>query len=357
MSASSGITVAPDLAAAFANALKSKTVRFIKVSIQNESLVHDLTIDVAGSFESDLARLQDNDVLSDNIPAYILAKLDPPSTDWTAFSYVPDTAKVRDKMLYASSRSSLFKSLGSTVFTDSIYATSRTDLTAEAYQAHLRHLAAPNPLSAREQEMADVRAAESGSASYEGSRPRASHVSSGVGFKWTPEVEDAVTELGRGDNCALLVLTINPETETVLLQSISEITIDQLASTIPRDQPCYAFFAWPQSYSSPPRRELIFIYSCPSSSPVKHRMLYSTGSGSTQRWIKELLASTAPTAQFSARKIETSEPRELTEAHLVEELGLSISDPDGQNGDGGATSRPIDEPKPFARPRGPPRRR
>jgi twinfilin-like protein len=109
-------------------------------------------------------------------------------------------------MLYASSRSSLFKSLGSTVFTDSIYATSKADLTPEAYQAHLRHLAAPKPLSAREQEMADVRAAESGSATYEGSRARANHVGSGVGFKWVPEVEEAVTELGRGDNCAIIVL-------------------------------------------------------------------------------------------------------------------------------------------------------
>lgn len=109
-------------------------------------------------------------------------------------------------MLYASSRSSLLKSLGSTVFTDSIFATSKADLTAEAYQAHLRHLAAPKPLSAREQEMADVRAAESSSASYEGSRTRASHVAGGVGFKWVPEVEEAITELGRGDNSAIVVL-------------------------------------------------------------------------------------------------------------------------------------------------------
>ena len=109
-------------------------------------------------------------------------------------------------MLYASSRASLFKSLGSTLFTDSIYATSKVDLTAEAYQAHLRHLAAPKPLSARELEMADVRAAESSSISYQGSRTRATHVGHGIGFKWTSETEEAVTELGRGDSCAIIVL-------------------------------------------------------------------------------------------------------------------------------------------------------
>jgi twinfilin-like protein len=99
----------------------------------------------------------------------------------------------------------LLKSLGSTAFTDSIFATSKTDLTADAYQAHLRHLAAPKPLSAREQEMADVRAAENTSASYEGSRARASHVGP-VGFKWAPEVEQAIVELVRGHNSAIVVL-------------------------------------------------------------------------------------------------------------------------------------------------------
>ncbi len=109
-------------------------------------------------------------------------------------------------MLYASTRSSLLKSLGSSVFADSIFATSKADLTAEAYQAHLKHIAAPKPLSTREQEMAEVRAAESSSASYEGSRARTSHVGSAVGFKWTPEVEDAITEIGRGNTSALVIL-------------------------------------------------------------------------------------------------------------------------------------------------------
>ncbi|KAJ3552945.1 hypothetical protein NP233_g12759 [Leucocoprinus birnbaumii] len=75
-------------------------------------------------------------------------------------------------------------------------------------------------------------------------------------------------------------------------------------------------------------------------------MLYSTGSGSTQRWAKELLASTAPTVHFSARKIETSDPQELTENYVVEELGLKGSDTEAFGGNGGAPSRANDAPKP-----------
>jgi hypothetical protein len=63
-----------------------------------ESLVHDLSIPIEGTLIQDLEKLQNNDVLQDDMPAYILAKLDEPSTDWLAIYYVPETAKVRDKV-------------------------------------------------------------------------------------------------------------------------------------------------------------------------------------------------------------------------------------------------------------------
>lgn len=109
-------------------------------------------------------------------------------------------------MLYASTRASLLKALGSSLFTDSIFATSKADLTAEAYASHLRHVAAPNPLSSREQELADLRAAENDTATYEGSRGRASHIGTGVGLNWSKEVEDAVSELGQASSDALVVI-------------------------------------------------------------------------------------------------------------------------------------------------------
>jgi len=109
-------------------------------------------------------------------------------------------------MLYASTRLTLLKSLGSTVFTDSIFATSKEDLTASAYASHLRHVAAPHPLSTREQEMVDLRAAERETASYDGSRARTSHIGAGVGLNWSEEVERAVIELGQGTGPSIVVL-------------------------------------------------------------------------------------------------------------------------------------------------------
>lgn len=111
-------------------------------------------------------------------------------------------------MLYASTRNSLTKSLGSTVFTDSIFATSKGDITPEAYAAHKRHLAAPQPMSAREQEIADIRAAErEAGVVYEGSRAKQNHLGQGtVGYQWSPEAEDAVKRLGDSEGNHVVVL-------------------------------------------------------------------------------------------------------------------------------------------------------
>ena len=243
MSVLSGIAVSSDLASRFADAVVAKSTRFIKVSVHNglsllqklttsltftypESLVHDLSIGIKGSFQEDLQNLQDEDVLPNDRSAYVLAKLDAPSPDWMIVFYVPDNAKVRDKvgfyismmmstgdevylsnqMLYASSRLSLLKSLGSSLFTDSIFATSKADLTPEAFEAHLRHVSAPNLLSTREQEMADMREAENEAASYAGSGVRATHIGTGVGLNWSPEVEHAVTKLGEGTGCSIVII-------------------------------------------------------------------------------------------------------------------------------------------------------
>lgn len=316
--------------------------------------MHDLTVPVGGPFTEDLGQIQILDVLEDAVPAYILAKFAP--SDWVLVCYVPDSATIRDKMLYASTRGSLTKSLGSTLFTDTIFASSRADLTPEAYATHRRHLTAPKPLSSREQEIADVRAAES-SGSYNGSRTRASHVRTRVELQWTQEVEAAVKYLASSDNCAVVVVTIDPNAEKLVLQSKSETTVEKLGASLPPSEPCYAFFAWPHSYSTTTRREIIFIYSCPATAPVKFRMVYSSGVSSVFLAAKNILlaSSSTPDIYIASRKIETSDPAEIDEDFLITELGLEKLS-NSQDDMGHRTQMKRDDQKLFARPRGPGRR-
>ncbi|KAJ3541153.1 hypothetical protein NMY22_g4001 [Coprinellus aureogranulatus] len=285
-----------------------------------ETLVLDQSIPIAGTLEEDLNILQDDSVLPPNEPAYILVKLDQPSLDWLALYYVPDDAKVRDKMLYASTRASLVRGLGASLFSDSIFATSKGDLTPDAYREHQRSQAAPKPLSSREQELTDLRIAENSAATYEGSRARASHVGNPVGFQWSPEAQQAVSQLADGDGHTLVILTINPSTETLELHSSSDLLIEDLPSSLPPSEPCYAILAWPHPAGDPgQKREIVFIYSCPSSSPVKNRMVYASGTGTTFNSTKTLLDS--PSVVLAPRRIETSDPKEVDEAFINTELG------------------------------------
>ncbi|KAK0225231.1 actin depolymerizing protein [Armillaria nabsnona] len=348
MSATSGIGVSQDLSAQFSTAVESKDIRFIKVSIDNELLVHDLSVPVQGTLAEDLAKLQDPEIISDDVPAYILVRLDEPPTQWLVIDYVPEGTKIRSKMLYAASRGSLTRSLGSSVFTDSIFATSKEDLTAEAYAAHRRHVTAPQPLSTREQEIANARAAEreAGAHSY---RPKVNPVGHGVGLKWTDQVEDVIKALGQGEDSGLVLLNIDVPTETLTLVSVTSASVEDLSSALPTSEPSYAFFAWSHSHSSSPRRDIIFIYSCPSTSPIKHRMLYSTSAYPIYMVAKTLL----PPDTVAPRRIETSDPKEITEDYLKIELKLTSDNsvPNASEAlDGG-------EKKPFAKPKGPNRRR
>jgi len=86
-------------------------------------------------------------------------------------------------------------------------------------------------------------------------------------------------------------------------------------------------------------------------------MLYSAGSSTTQQRVQEWFASTALVTHFYPRKIETSDPRELTEDYIVKELGLEDSDPEKFGSYSGGPSGVNEVSRPFARPRGPPRRR
>ena len=107
----SGIRPSDELLAAFAKAKDvDSNVRFLKVQIDGSAMAVTHTAVVEGSAESDFAAV--SAVLEDEIPCYILFKLDGAREGWLLANWVPENAKVRQKMLYASSSMTLKKELG-----------------------------------------------------------------------------------------------------------------------------------------------------------------------------------------------------------------------------------------------------
>ena len=118
------------------------------------------------------------------------------------------------------------------------------------------------------------------------------------------------------------------------------------------------------------KQSSVFIYSCPSTSPVKYRMLYSSGSGSVYRAAGSLLTSVDGASPLATRKVETSDPQEINKTFLTNELASSTSSSssiptraslrgtDGGSGVSAEAQRSVKElTEQFARPRAPARKR
>src|SRR6266704_5281217 len=101
-------------------------------------------------------------------------------------------------------------------------------------------------------------------------------------------------------------------TESLSAQTALEIDLAALGSPLPQVEPSYAVLSWhdPLSSNTLGRRIslfsipsvyftsnflVVFIYCCPSDSPVKLRMLYASGARSTHYAVKTILTSSSVT--------------------------------------------------------------
>jgi len=148
MSHSSGIPVSPQLKESFGTAISGNT-RLVKVQIENETLVPIATKPTSGDFNSDLSQVPD--LLDAGTPCYILYKTDSEQTQFVLFFYVPSKSKVKDKMLYASTRSNLKQQLGNNYFIDEVFGDSANDFSVQGYAHHVESKKTEAPLTEQEQ--------------------------------------------------------------------------------------------------------------------------------------------------------------------------------------------------------------
>lgn len=104
---------------------------------------------------------------------------------------------------------------------------------------------------------------------------------------------------------------MNISSETISLASSTTTEPSHLSTTISTTSPRYSFYR----YSSPSTpAAIVFIYTCPSGSKIKERMLYASSRAA-------VVAIAEKEAGLSvAKKMEASGPDELTEAVLEEEF-------------------------------------
>jgi len=315
MSHSSGIGVSDGVRNNFGSAVTSGAVRLFKLQIDNETISEVTSKAGSSDWEADFALIPD--LLDVDRPCYILYRLpDTPSgaASWALFCYVPDKSKVKDKMLYASSRANLKQQLGNNYFTDEVFGTVVGDFSLNGYHHHVQSKKVEAPLT--EQEQIKNQEKTSGEI-YSGGQSTYIH---GVSFPVDVNVSNAVKELLKGGNTNYVRIAIDIEKERIILDSKSSIAnFSLLSNEISTDEPRFHFYSYSHNFEGNNITSYVYIYSCPDgsngtkSAPVKQRMLYSSSKAN----VGEIVSSVG--GKVDAR-IEINSPVDLSEEEILNTL-------------------------------------
>ncbi|KAH0565599.1 hypothetical protein GP486_001014 [Trichoglossum hirsutum] len=306
----SGITASEELQQAFNDLLSNPSQRGLLAGIKDEKLVPVRPIpSTSPDFESDLSALAG--LIKDNEAIYvILRRYDDGLNPFVAVTYVPDSAHVRQKTLFASTRATLLRELGTEKFRESLFATTKQELTADGFRRYDKHTETKAPLTEEEEALQSIKQAEAEMSM--GTSSRASHTSSGISFPLTDEALQALKGLGGGrDN--LVQLRLDIQQETVDLAGTTATDAVGLATAISGQDPRYSFFRYDHEFEGREESPIIFVYTCPAASRVKERMLYASCRGS-------VVIAASDAGLTIAKKMEATSPSEITAATIEEEF-------------------------------------
>jgi twinfilin len=125
---------------------------------------------------------------------------------WVLLAWVPDDCKVRDKMLYSSSREDLKRSLGLGYFVGEYYANTRADLTWTQFVDYIARERTDGPLTMKEQLILEEKAL-----THSESHSTKATAMGALPFELSPDVIAALAQLQAGE-VNWVEMTLNQET-------------------------------------------------------------------------------------------------------------------------------------------------
>jgi len=290
---SSGIPLSDEARAAFSEANHDSQSRILKVQIKDDQLV---VVEKVGSegkpWEEELEKVPPLCEPAD--ACYILYRTDVECDggyQWALFCYVPDRCKVRQKMLYASTRAELKLSLGSGNFAYDLFGTVPDDFSQKGFDAFVTMQKSDAPLTESE----EARLAEIMQVSDEvGAGSSNSVIVHGVSFAPHDEAKAAIARVlnpSESENYAQLGL--DESTEQIVLRKTSTLALADIQSVIPNDIPAFHVIRYSHDHEGTHFDSVIFVYSCPDgsgntkSAPVKSRMIYSSSKQGIEALMEE----------------------------------------------------------------------
>lgn len=313
MSTQSGITSSEGLLNAFKNFLEGALV--VKLSPDNTQLVVD---DDFQSKEKGISEvLSDLNKYVSSIyphPVYIIFPLSSSANskaDYAFISFIPDVAPIREKMLYASTKNTLLTQLGSNNFSKShTFAWTELEELSFVNFKHSSEAQEDGPLTHEEKTLKEINSLQGLTLAETSARrgndtayrkklasmhePSSSSSSSGglLMFNIDSKLESEFKSLPQnGDNKILISFDIDMQNERVKLISATSgielgTLVSKLESAIDKSSvhPHFGLY----NYST---NKFAFIYSCPSGSKVKDRMVYASNKQGLINHVKDITTS------------------------------------------------------------------
>ncbi|KAK3940188.1 hypothetical protein QBC46DRAFT_128514 [Diplogelasinospora grovesii] len=317
----SGISASQELVSKFNDLLSSDAHFGLLATISSEALrplqlLTPSSKPSASSFGSNVSELLTPHIKPSEALYIILRRYDL-APALVAVTYVPDAAPVRQKMLFASTRLTLVRELGSEHFRETIFATVAAELTPAGFEKHDAHAALDAPLTEEEKSLGEVKRAEQEAGS--GTGIREIHLSKNLSMPMTDDALGALKELAGESGRSLVMLKINPDSEIVELvpDNSSPSSIKELVQCISDTEPRFTFYRFTHSYGGNHSSPLLFIYTCPVSpgtKAIKFRMMYPL----MKRAV--LTVAEKEAGLQIDKKFEVEEPTEITEDSVLGEL-------------------------------------
>lgn len=334
MSTQSGITISSQLNDAYKN-LSTNSALIIKISSDSTELIPDQIItgsDNSTSTTKDITILEPIfEKLTNQIsqefphPSYIVISY---NSNQYFISFIPDIAPIKQKMLYASTKNSLITSLGGNKLIKKFAWTELDELTLNYFIKSIDDDQGSNIKKEEEEELNSLLTEDEitlqklnnlslysttnhhhhgfkkklpSMTNDDGSTTGSGNADQDILYKFTPELTEQLQSIiensspeSSNDNDnkkSLISFNIDTTKELLTLKSIdTQIEINQLIDTLnnhtsSRISPQYILYNYQIG-------KLAFIYSCPSGSSVKDRMIYASFKNSLINHLNQLIKST-----------------------------------------------------------------
>ena len=337
MSTQSGITISSQLNDAYKN-LSTNSALIIKISSDSTELIPDQIItgsDNTTSTTKDITILEPIfEKLINQIsqefphPSYIVISY---NSNQYFISFIPDIAPIKQKMLYASTKNSLITSLGGNKLIKKFAWTELDELTLNYFLKSIDDDQGSNIKKKEEEELNSLLTEDEitlqklnnlslysttnhhhhhhhgfkkklpSMTNDDGSTTGSGNADQDILYKFTPELTEQLQSIiensspeSSNDNDnkkSLISFNIDTTKELLTLKSIdTQIEINQLIDTLnnhtsSRISPQYILYNYQIG-------KLAFIYSCPSGSSVKDRMIYASFKNSLINHLNQLIKST-----------------------------------------------------------------